>query len=66
MNYIFVAGSDNNITEEDIGAGDDDDDRGDSNNNVPRGINRLSRESTPDRPSVLTLNSIYFQLYLIC
>jgi len=35
-------GSDNNITEEDIGAGDDDVDRGDSNNNVPRGINRLS------------------------
>ena len=66
MNYIFVAGSDNNITEEDIGAGDDDVDRGDSNNNVPRGINRLSRESAPDRPSVLTLNSIYFQLYLIC
>jgi len=35
-------GSDNNITEEDVGAGDDDADRGDNNNNLPRGINRLS------------------------
>ena len=27
-----------------MGAGDDDADRGDNNNNLPRGINRLSRE----------------------
>lgn len=38
-----VSGSDNNIAEEDIGAGAEDG-NDNNNNNVPRGINRLSRE----------------------
>ena len=41
LNLYFILGSDNNIAEEDVGV-DDEEEANDNNNNVPRGINRLS------------------------
>ena len=42
LSQFLVADSSHTIAEEDIGAADDEDEDSDTNNNVPKGINRLS------------------------
>jgi len=40
--FKLILDSNHTIAEEDIGAADDEDEDSDTNNNVPKGINRLS------------------------